>query len=58
MRELCVLLDLPGKHNWKKLLEHVKNYTHMDVMELSNLAQQARIPFVIRAWFILPEDLF
>lgn len=40
VNEMCGLLDLPAEHNWKRLLEHVQHYTHKDVMELSNLAQQ------------------
>ena len=38
--DLCVALDVSAAHNWKRLVEHVPDYTQMDIMELSNLAQQ------------------
>ena len=40
LNDVCGVLDSSAQHNWKKLLEHLPDYTHKDVMELCNLAQQ------------------
>ena len=40
MTDLCAILDSTAQHNWRRLVEHVPDYTHKDVMELLNLAQQ------------------
>ena len=37
--EICLILDSSTDHNWINLLEHVPEYTHMDMIELRNLAQ-------------------
>ena len=38
--DLCTVLDSSAEHNWRKLVEQVPDYTHLDVMELHNIAQQ------------------
>ena len=40
--ELCRVLDSTAQHNWMKLVEHLTDYTHMDIVQLRNLAQQVK----------------
>lgn len=40
LNDLCTVLDSSAEHNWRRLVEHIPDYTHMDVMELRNIAQQ------------------
>ena len=38
--EICTILDSSTEHNWMKLVGYVPNYTHGDIIQLRNLAQQ------------------
>lgn len=40
--EICTILDSSAEHGWKRLVEHVPDYSHMDIVELYNLTQQVK----------------
>ena len=42
LHNICTVLDSSAQHNWQRLVEYVPDYTHTDVMELQNVAQQVR----------------
>ena len=39
---MCVSLDSGTVHNWKQLVCHLKDYTMMDVRQLSTMEQKVR----------------